>query len=153
MTCCVLAMSSVKFLTVAGRSRTAHLLLIAFVFIFKQSVNMETVHFVSICDKYLTSYGRDQQRRASLRAKCIFFAFNIPYFMIIRSDMFEYPLFTRMFNFNHHNSLSCLKTILRKRHLFFETSFGCLAITGLTHTKCFSVVTAEPCPCRFAFFN
>ena len=65
------------------------LLLIAFVFIFKQTMNMETVRFVSIFDKYLTIYGRDQQRRAS-RSLC---EMHISCFQCIifhdRSVMFE----------------------------------------------------------------
>jgi len=88
--CCVPAMSCVKRLTVAGRSRTTHLLLIAFVFIFKQTVNIERVRVVSISDKYLkvmVEIIKDVQ--VGLRGKCIFFVFNISNFMTIRSDMFE----------------------------------------------------------------
>ena len=83
-------MSCVKRLTVAGRSRTTHLLLIAFVFIFKQTVNIERVRVVSISDKYLkvmVEIIKDVQ--VGLRGKCIFFVFNISNFMTIRSDMFE----------------------------------------------------------------
>jgi len=135
MPCCDRAKSSVKFLTADGRSRTAHLLLIAFVFIFKQTLNVETVSFDSVFHKYLTSYGWDQQRHAN-RSSCDKYILCFQYISFNDNPLrhVRVLLFTLMSNFNHHNSLSCLKAVLRKWRLLFETPFCCLTIGGLPHT-------------------
>lgn len=133
MPCCVSAKSSLKFLPVAGRSRTARLLLIALVLLSSRLWTWR--QYASFPSSINTSCGWDQQRRASRSS----FEMYICCFQYIKfhDNPFRHVrvlLFTRMFNFNHHNSLTCLKAILRKRHLFFETPFGCLSIIGLTYT-------------------
>jgi hypothetical protein len=98
----------VKFRVVAGKIRTANPLRIAFVFVLKQTLNMETVHFVSTSDKYLKTYGGDEQTtHVGLRVKCLL-ACPISNFMTIHSEVFGSSIYTRA-SFHRHNTLSFLK--------------------------------------------
>lgn len=51
-----------KFLVVASKVRTAYPMRIAFMFMFKQTLNMETVRFIFTSDKYLKNCGLDEQK-------------------------------------------------------------------------------------------
>lgn len=112
--------------------------------IYKQTLNMESVHCVSTSDKYLAGCGQDEQRNTSCEMPA--FVFNIRFHDNPRDGVFF--LFTYMPHLNHHSSLPFLKVFLKKLHLLLKMSFGCLT-TGLHSVSCFSVV----CPCQFAFVN
>jgi hypothetical protein len=112
---------------VAGNIRTATPTCTAFVFMFKQTLHTKTTRFVSISDKYLTTYGLDEQRNAR-RSSC-----EMPTF-VFNNKFHDNPfcgirvlLFTHLPHFHHHNSLSFLKVILKTRRLLLETPFSCLA--------------------------
>jgi len=75
-----------KFRVVAKKIRTANPLCIAFMFMFKQALNMEKVRFIFTYDKYLTSYGRDEQKmHVGLREND--FVFNTKYHVILFRGM------------------------------------------------------------------
>ena len=123
------AVSFVKVRVVAGKIRTANPLRIVFAFMFKQTLNMETVRFVSTSDKCLTSYVRDEQRNGCRWSSCEMsnLVFNIKFhdnpFRGIRVILF---IRTPHFSF--------LKVILKKSHLLLESPCGCLATGGLPPT-------------------
>ena len=55
-------------------------------FMFKQALNMEKVRFIFTYDKYLTSYGRDEQKmHVGLREND--FVFNTKYHVILFRGM------------------------------------------------------------------
>ena len=63
-------LSFMKFRVVTRKIRTFNPLRIASVFLFKQTLNMETVRFIFTSDKHLMSYGRDEQKlHVDLREK------------------------------------------------------------------------------------
>jgi hypothetical protein len=67
--------------------RIANPLRIAFVFMCKQTLNMETARFIFTSNKYLTSYGRDEQEiHIALREKSLISSSTLN-FMTIHSQV------------------------------------------------------------------
>jgi len=66
------ALSFAKVRVVDGQIRTAYPLLIVFVLVFKQTLNVETTTFVSTPDKYLTNYVEiSEEMHVGLCVKCL----------------------------------------------------------------------------------